>query len=77
MPQCPRCGAALPADAYYEPLPGVAPGRLPAYRLRHKRANGGVCVAYAGPLVQDAPPPPGERPLTSLYEAVKGRTKGK
>lgn len=46
--RCPRCGAPLPADAYYEPLPAPS-GREPAYRVRHPKEGGGTCVAYAGP----------------------------
>lgn len=46
--RCPRCGVALPDDAYYEPLQ-APPGRDPAYRVRHKRDDGTWCVAYAGP----------------------------
>jgi hypothetical protein len=45
---CPRCGAALPDDAFYEEMQ-AAPGRLPAYRVRHPLAGGRWCVAYAGP----------------------------
>lgn len=52
--RCPRCGAELPADTYLEPL-DAAPGRLPAYRLRHPKGNGQQCVAYVGPEAPTAP----------------------
>lgn len=45
---CPRCDAPLPPGAYWEELK-AAPGRLPAYRVRHKTGEGKVCVGYAGP----------------------------
>lgn len=45
---CPRCGMALPTDAYLDTLT-AAPGRHAAYRLRHKKPNGKTCVAYVGP----------------------------
>lgn len=45
---CPRCGEPLPSDAYWEELAPCA-DRLPASRLRHKRADGKTCVLYAGP----------------------------
>lgn len=47
METCPRCGAPLPPETYLEELATV-PGRLPAYRLRHKKENGRMCVAYVG-----------------------------
>jgi len=50
---CPRCGAALPTDTCLEPL-DAAPGRLPAYRLRHPKGNGRQCVAYVGPEAPEA-----------------------
>lgn len=48
MQKCPRCGADLPADAYLERMK-PSEGRAPAYRLRHKKRNGRMCVAYVGP----------------------------
>lgn len=46
--ECPRCGAALTEDTYLEEM-RAAPGRLPAYRLRHPKDGGRWCVAYVGP----------------------------
>lgn len=50
MNTCPRCGAVLPDSTYLEPM-DAAPGRLPAYRLRHPKENGRMCVAYVGPEI--------------------------
>lgn len=48
---CPRCGAALPDDAQWEPL-DLVDGRAPAYRNRHARPGGKAgdrkCVVYSG-----------------------------
>lgn len=48
MQNCPRCGDALPDNTYLDKL-NESPGRHAAYRLRHKKANGKMCVAYVGP----------------------------
>lgn len=45
--RCARCGEVLPAGAYWERL-DPWPDRAPAYRVRHRRANGKSCVGYAG-----------------------------
>ena len=45
---CPRCREELPQGVYWEPLP-APPARHPAYRLRHKRRDGQVCVVWSGP----------------------------
>ena len=44
---CPRCGWPVPVTCEWRPL-AVAPGRLPAYRLVHRKPGGGECVVYAG-----------------------------
>lgn len=49
--RCPRCGAVLPPEVYYEPLGCATPERERAYRIRHRIA-GGWCVAYAGAEVK-------------------------
>ncbi len=45
---CPRCREVLPSDAYWERLEGT-PTRQEAYRVKHWRSKGGLCVADAGP----------------------------
>lgn len=46
--RCPRCGAVLPPEAYYEKL-GESPDRYAGYVVRHQRKNQTWCTAYAGP----------------------------
>lgn len=50
--RCPRCGAVLPPEAYYEPLGCATPERERAWRVRHRREDGGRCVAYAGAEIE-------------------------
>jgi hypothetical protein len=55
---CPRCGALLPPEAYYEQLTGVATDRMPGFVVRHPILNAegkkvGVCIGYAGPASDD------------------------
>ena len=54
---CPRCGDPLPEGAYWERMKAV-PGRRPAWRLRHQRADGRWCAAYSG---EQVPQEGGER----------------
>jgi hypothetical protein len=57
MPEvCPRCRERVKAGATFVEMP-TAPGRLAAWRLRHKRAGGAGCVAYVGPELARATPP--------------------
>jgi hypothetical protein len=56
MPEiCPRCREPVKAGATFVEMP-TAPGRLAAWRLRHKRAGGAGCVAYVGPELARAAP---------------------
>lgn len=50
---CPHCGGDLPPGAYYKEL-NTAPGRLPAYVVRHKRGDGTTCIGYGGPTKEEA-----------------------
>ncbi len=64
MQTCPRCGAPLPPETYLEAMK-QAEGRGPAYRLRHRKANKRMCVAYVGPeLPRPAPPASQPQPRT-------------
>ncbi len=51
--RCPRCGAVLPQEAFYEQLGCATPEREAAWRIRHRREDGGWCVAYAGPETKE------------------------
>lgn len=72
MDTCPRCGAALPAGLYLDTLATVA-GREPAYRLRHRKTNGRMCVAYVGPEVLATLPPHRQGDVTVIPPRAKLR----
>lgn len=52
--RCPRCGAVLPQEAFYERLGCATPERVSAWRIRHQTERG-WCVAYAGPERREGP----------------------
>jgi hypothetical protein len=52
--RCPVCGEDVPAGAHWwEPVAAV-PGRLPAWRLRHRRRAGGWCILWAGEALEES-----------------------
>ena len=61
LTHCPRCGQPLPEGTYLEALT-AAPGRAPAYRLRHLKSphadgtrpkNRAMCVSYIGDALSE------------------------
>jgi hypothetical protein len=50
---CPRCGGEVTPHSFWQRV-GAMPGRLPAWRLRHRREDGGWCTIYAGPALDAA-----------------------